>query len=206
MVEMKNRLFYKTVKDEFSNEIEKIKGSRFIAYIYHVESKKDIEDKILLLKKKYYDARHHCYAYSIGRDEGKVTKYNDDGEPSQTAGAPIFSVLNSYDITDVLIVVIRYFGGVKLGKGGLIRAYTNATKELLEISKISEIDINKTINVQFSYDFTQQIFYFVSLYSAKIIKQDYNNDIVFEISLNSAFVEHFKNDLIEKSNGKIIFV
>ena len=202
---MNNKLFYKTIKKEYSNEIEKIKGSRFIAYIFHVESKIDVEREILQLKKKYYDARHHCYAYSIGINEKQITKYNDDGEPSQTAGAPIFSVLKSYDITDVLIVIIRYFGGVKLGKGGLIRAYTNATKELLEISKISEIDINSIISVGFSYDFTKQIFYLVSLYSAKIIKQDYNNDIVFEISLNSAFIEDFKNDLIEKSNGKVSF-
>ena len=203
---MKNKRYYKTVKKEYFNEIEKIKGSRFIAHIFYVKTKKEIDEKLLYIKKKYYDARHHCYAYSLGLDEKRVTKYNDDGEPSQTAGAPIFSVLKSYDITDILVVVIRYFGGVKLGKGGLIRAYSLATKELLEIVEIDEIDINTTLSVKFSYNFTQQIFYLVSQYEAKVIKQDYSDNIIFEISVNLAFINNLKDDLIEKSNGQIIFL
>ena len=117
--------------------IYKEKSSKFLAFAYPVENEAEIKEKIAFLKKKYHDARHHCYAYILGRDKATY-RINDDGEPSNTAGRQIYGQLLSKDITNVLVVVVRYFGGVKLGTGGLRVAYKLATKEVLEKSIIIE--------------------------------------------------------------------
>jgi uncharacterized YigZ family protein len=120
--------------------IYKEKRSKFLAFAYPVENEAEIKEKIAFLKKKYHDARHHCYAYILGADKS-VYRMNDDGEPSGTAGRPIHGQLLSKDITNVLVVVVRYFGGVKLGTGGLRAAYKLAAKEVLEKLQIIEKNV-----------------------------------------------------------------
>ena len=117
--------------------IFKEKRSKFLAFVYPVENEAEIKEKIAFLKKKYHDARHHCYAYILGADRN-VYRMNDDGEPSGTAGRPIHGQLLSKGVTNVLVVVVRYFGGIKLGTGGLRIAYKLATKEVLENATIVE--------------------------------------------------------------------
>jgi uncharacterized YigZ family protein len=117
--------------------IFKEKRSKFYAFAFPVENEAEIKEKIAFLKKKYHDARHHCYAYILGADKATF-RMNDDGEPSGTAGRPIHGQLLSREITNVLVVVVRYFGGVRLGTGGLRVAYKTAAKEVLENALIVE--------------------------------------------------------------------
>jgi uncharacterized YigZ family protein len=127
---------YKTISAP-TEAIYKEKRSKFFAFAFPVENEAEIKEKITFLKKKYHDARHHCYAYIMGAD--KLTyRVNDGGEPSGTAGRPIHGQLLSKEVTNVLIVVVRYFGGVKLGTGGLRVAYKLAAKEVLEKAQIIE--------------------------------------------------------------------
>jgi uncharacterized YigZ family protein len=121
--------------------IFKEKRSKFLSFAFPVENEAEIKEKIAFLKKKYHDARHHCYAYILGTDKSSY-RVNDDGEPSGTAGRPIHGQLLSKEVTNVLIVVVRYFGGVKLGTGGLRVAYKMAAKEVME----NAIIITKTVS------------------------------------------------------------
>ena len=118
-----------------SGEIEE-KKSRFICHIFKIKSEEEAEEYITAVKKKYWDARHNCYAYVTG-DKGQIQRFSDDGEPQGTAGKPMLDILNSYGLTDCLLVVTRYFGGVLLGTGGLIRAYQAAAKEGIKNSDIA---------------------------------------------------------------------
>jgi len=127
---------YKTITTP-AEAIFKEKRSKFLAFAYPVENEAEIKEKIAFLKKKYHDAKHHCYAYILGADRS-LYRMNDDGEPSGTAGRPIYGQLLSKEVTNVLIVVVRYFGGVKLGTGGLRIAYKLAAKEVLENAMIIE--------------------------------------------------------------------
>jgi len=132
-----------TIKTIFSpvEVIYKEKRSKFMAFAYPVENEAEIKEKIAFLKKKYHDARHHCYAYILGADKA-IFRMNDDGEPSGTAGRPIHGQMLSKEVTNVLIVVVRYFGGVKLGTGGLRVAYKLAAKEVLENAIIIEKNVS----------------------------------------------------------------
>ena len=124
-------LYMFTIKDNVVNEII-INKSKFITYVYKVNNIDEINEILNNLKVKYKDATHYCYAYSIGN----IKRFNDDGEPSHTAGMPILNVIESKNLNNILIVVIRYFGGVKLGAGGLVRAYTNSASEAINKTNI----------------------------------------------------------------------
>ncbi len=130
---------YRTLQEE-SRGLYKEKGSRFISIAVPVESAGDVKSQLESLRKQYHDARHHCYAYRLGEPPYEF-RYNDDGEPSGTAGKPIFGQIQSFDLTNILIVVVRYFGGVKLGTGGLIQAYRSAAKEAIENGRIVTKDM-----------------------------------------------------------------
>ena len=140
---------YKTIAAK-SEGIYKEKGSKFIALAYPVATEDEIKEIIAGLKKEYYDARHHCYAYILGPDKSAY-RQNDDGEPSGTAGRPIYGQLLSKDVTNVLLVVIRYFGGIKLGVSGLINAYKTAAKDALDNNTIIEKTIDEKYRVTFDY-------------------------------------------------------
>ncbi len=129
----------------------KEKGSKFIARGFAVENEDEVKDILTSLREEYYDARHVCYAYRLG-ETGEVFRINDDGEPSGTAGKPIYGQLLSYELKDVLLVVVRYFGGTKLGVSGLIQAYKQASREAIESGVIIEKMIKKQIRIRFSYE------------------------------------------------------
>ena len=119
---------FKTISNNTTAEIIE-KKSKFIANIFYVESVEEAENKIKEVKKKYFDARHNCYAYSIFSENGIINRCSDDGEPSGTAGAPMLNIINSKELTNILVIVTRYFGGILLGTGGLVRAYTSSMQE-----------------------------------------------------------------------------
>ncbi len=140
---------YKTIEAP-SEGIYKEKGSRFISLAYPVVTEDEIREIVSRLKEKYYDARHHCYAWRLGAAKTHF-RANDDGEPSSTAGKPILGQIQSNDLTNILIVVIRYFGGIKLGVSGLINAYREAAADAIANAEIIEKTVDEQIRIQFSY-------------------------------------------------------
>ena len=141
---------YKTIREP-SQGVYKEKGSKFLAFAYPIATEAEVKARLEELRKQYYDARHHCYAYILGADKAAY-RINDDGEPSSTAGKPIYGQLLSHDLTNILIVVVRYFGGIKLGVPGLINAYKTATKDALDNAIIIEKKITEVYNLQFTYE------------------------------------------------------
>lgn len=133
-----------------SKGIYKEKGSKFLGFAFHVASEDDAKKHLDRVKNQYHDARHHCYAYRIG-PEGEVFRMNDDGEPSSTAGKPIFGQIKSHNLTDVLVVVVRYFGGTLLGTSGLIRSYKQAADDALKQAQIIKKTVQAYYQVEFDY-------------------------------------------------------
>ena len=161
---------YRTLQ-EVSQGLYKEKGSRFIAVAVPVKSIEEVKSQLELLRKKYHDARHHCYAYRIGEAPYEF-RYNDDGEPSGTAGKPIFGQIQSYELTNILIVVIRYFGGVKLGTGGLIQAYRAAAKEAVENGKIINRVWKISVEIRFNYAQMNEVMKIIKDEGLGILSQD----------------------------------
>ncbi len=150
----------------------KEKGSKFLAFAYPVTTEEEIKEHIDTLKKKYYDARHHCYAYILGRNKDRF-RANDDGEPSSTAGKPILGQLYSNDVTNVLIVVVRYFGGKKLGASGLIVAYKTAAADALEHAKIIPYVVKQDISVWSSFAEVDLVMRVAKNFDLQVLSQDY---------------------------------
>ena len=140
---------YRTIERP-SEGIYKEKGSKFLALTYPLSQESSIREQLALLRKKYHDARHHCYAWCLDPDRSRY-RVNDDGEPSGSAGKPIYGQILSRDLTQILVVVVRYFGGTKLGVGGLINAYRSAASDALDHSRIIECKVYDTLKLEFAY-------------------------------------------------------
>jgi len=152
--------------------IYKEKGSRFLAFSFPVKSEVEIKEQLDSLRKKYFDARHHCYAYVLGPDKTKFKAY-DDGEPSHSASDPILGQIRSKNLTDVLVIVVRYFGGVKLGVGGLMQAYKAVAEDALNQASVIEIEVTKSIQVKFDYARTPEAMRLVKDFELKILEQSF---------------------------------
>lgn len=175
---------FKTIKEPSKGLITE-KKSKFIAYaipISHVDEVKEITEKY---KKEYYDARHVCWAYMIGA-ERKEFRANDDGEPSGTAGKPILGQINSNELTNVLILVIRYFGGIKLGTSGLISAYKQATVEAIANAEIIEKTVNELIDFSFEYPFMNDVMKIIKDMEPQIIKQNFDMNCSMTLSIRKS--------------------
>jgi len=157
-----------------SQGVYREKGSKFLSFAFPVENELEATEQIDRLKKEYHDARHHCYAYTLGR-EGKITRTSDAGEPKHTAGDPILNRIRSFGLSDVLVVVVRYFGGTKLGKSGLIQAYKKATDDALEKQKPIKKLIYKEMKVDFDYGGLNEIMRLIDQHNLKILDQTYQN-------------------------------
>lgn len=162
---------YFTIKKPTSS-LYKEKGSKFIARAYPVASEEEIKIIQEELRKEYYDARHHCYAWILGMDK-QVWRANDDGEPSHSAGDPILGQIRSFELTNVLVVVIRYFGGTKLGVGGLINAYKTATEKSLSIADKHAIYETKKLAMHFSYDMLSMVERLVTEFEIEVTERDF---------------------------------
>lgn len=165
---------YKTIKSS-SEGIYKEKGSKFIALANHVANTDDVEAKLSEIRKQYHDARHHCYAYVLGYDSD-VYRANDDGEPNHSAGDPILGQIKSFNLTNTLVVVVRYFGGTKLGVSGLINAYKTSTKEALDTADVILKKITKPLTLRFPYQSTNEAMKLVNDLDIKISNQSFDSD------------------------------
>ncbi len=154
--------------------IYKERSSKFLAYAYHVRTEEQIREHLDSLHKQYYDATHHCYAWRLG-PHGEQFRANDDGEPSGTAGKPILGQLLSHGLTDILIVVVRYFGGTKLGVSGLIQAYKESAQAVIEECNIVEKTVDVRIRVEFSYITMNDIMRIIKDESPRIESQKFDN-------------------------------
>ena len=173
---------YKTILQASKEGLFKDRGSKFYGYAFPVTNEEEIKEKIELLKKQHYNARHWCYAWQLGK---KYDHYraNDDGEPSNSAGMPIYGQLQSFNVTNVLVIVVRYFGGTKLGVGGLIKAYKNGAKLALENSIIIHKTIDEVFLIKFEYPEMNTIMRIIKDENISIINQKMELDCQFIISI-----------------------
>jgi uncharacterized YigZ family protein len=173
---------YKTIKNIPEPVLFKDKNSKFYGYAYPVKTEEDIKEYLVQLKKEHHAARHWCYAYQIGT-ETIAYRANDDGEPNNSAGMPIYGQIQSFEVTNILIVVVRYFGGVKLGVGGLINAYKTAAQMILESSKIIKKTINKEFLISFDYKNMNKVMRIIKEKQLNIINQKLELDCQITISV-----------------------
>ena len=150
---------FKTIKENTSSEIIE-KKSKFIANLYHVETEQEAEEIIQKIRKQYYDAKHHCYAYTIMTENGVINKMSDDGEPSGTAGSPMLAILQKQELVNVLVIVTRYFGGILLGTGGLVRAYSQATLQAMQKAKFVEEQKGYELEIVVDYPEFEKLQYY----------------------------------------------
>ena len=178
------------------------KGSKFIAYTFPVYSEEEVKECLEEVKKEHFKARHYCYAYRIGLD-GKRFRANDDGEPSGTAGRPILGQIDSFGLANVLSVVVRYFGGTKLGTGGLQRAYGGSVRQALTllVTKTKIPMVHKTLACH--YNHINDVHYLLEKLGGKVIKEDYQTEILLEITLPDSELDNFKEKIETLSAGEL---
>lgn len=191
---------YKAVYEGKTGEIVE-KKSRFIATVFSVESEDEALEIVAKMKKKYWDARHNCYAYVIG-DNNQVQRFSDDGEPSQTAGKPILDVLLAEQIHNVLVVVTRYFGGTLLGTGGLVRAYSKATKMGLDNSILVDKVYGTRLRIRLDYSGTQKVKHILSQLNVYTIDTIYTDVVEEIVVVENEKLETLKEQIKEVTNGK----
>lgn len=194
---LENDIFY-TIKRP-AEGIFKDKGSKFLAFAFPIESEQDFKDHLARLKKQYFDARHHCYAFAIGLNRD-INRSGDDGEPSGTAGKPIYNQLLSSNLTNIAVIVVRYFGGTLLGTSGLIQAYKGAAADAITNAEVIEKHVQAKLNLSFEYELLNQVLKIVKGEGADILNQHYDNTCMLETSIRASKLELLSNKL-EKIPG-----
>jgi uncharacterized YigZ family protein len=189
---MSNFSFH-TIKDS-SEGYYKESGSKFLAFAYPVDSETEIKAKIENLRKKYFDATHHCFAWILGPDKARFRAV-DDGEPNHSAGDPILGQIRSKNLTNVLVVVVRYYGGVKLGVGGLIQAYKLAAEEALSNSQIIEREVTEKFLIRYPYDETPEVMKLIKDFAVKILSQEYAEDCLLKAQVKLKEKDEFTNKI-----------
>lgn len=192
---------YKIVTKDGTGEIVE-KKSRFIAHVFGVKSVAEAEDKIAEISKKYWDARHNCYGYVIGKNS-ENTRCSDNGEPSGTAGKPILEVITGAGLTDTLIVVTRYFGGVLLGTGGLVRAYTQAAQAGIAASEVGEMVYSQLLTLEVDYNMVNNVQYYLGQNDIKINEPRYAENVQYDICVKVEDTDKIKDGLTQKCEGRI---
>ena len=192
-----------TILANSSSELD-VKKSKFIANIIKITDEQDAKEKLNQIRKEYSDARHNCYAYIVYDNETKtkIEKSSDDREPSGTAGIPILTLLQKNNLVNVLIVVTRYFGGILLGTGGLVRAYTDSSKQALESAKIIELQYGEILEYCIEYDEFEYFKYICEKNNIEIVKTEYSNNIKAIIKLkeeDKSLYSTYKCRIIEKN-------
>lgn len=198
---------YKTIEKPSDEVLFKEKNSKFFGYAFPVQSENDVKEILDQLKKQHYTARHWCYAYQIGT-KTKSYRANDDGEPNNSAGMPIYGQIQSFDVTNVLVVVVRYFGGVKLGVGGLITAYKTGAQMALEAAEIVEKTINTHFLIRYDYKNMNKVMRVIKEKNLNVVNQVLELDCLIEISCRltqkeeifNAFHQIFEVSIIEKED------
>ena len=180
------------------------KKSRFIANLFYVETPQEAEDKIKQVKKKYYDAKHNCFAYITLNENEIQKKCSDDGEPSGTAGAPMLEILEKQSIYNVVVIVTRYFGGILLGTGGLVRAYSDSLKEAIKKSTLVEQEPGYEAEIKLTYADFEKFKYYCNKNNINIINSEYSDFIICKIEVNDAEKNRLEIEFREQNNFKIM--
>ena len=192
----------KTIKESIKSEIVE-KKSKFIANIYFAQTMEEAENIIKETKKKYYDARHNCSSYRVLEKGNIIEKYSDDGEPAGTAGAPMLNILQKKDLVNVVVIVTRYFGGILLGTGGLVRAYSEVTQKAIEEANLIDITMGKEYEVKVDYSNLEKIKYYAKTNNISITKIEYLNEIICSLQIQNEDIEKFLRD-VEQQKINII--
>ncbi len=193
---------YKSIASDSFAEFKE-KSSRFLAFAYFVQSEHDIKEKLEILKKEHFKATHHCFAYRLGLDNHNF-RANDDGEPSGTAGKPILGQIDSFGLTNILIVVVRYYGGIKLGSSGLIAAYRAVAKEALEKSIIIEKTIESIFEVRFDYKYMNDVMKFIKSQDIRILESNFDSSQAYlKVSLRNGLKNIFLNQFEKWEDSKV---
>lgn len=202
-------LFYMPVTSFFTIERAsagsyKEKGSKFLAFAYPVQNEEDIKQCLLALRKEYFDARHHCYAWLLGADKDKF-RTHDDGEPNHSAGDPILGQIRSKKLTNVVVIVVRYFGGTKLGVGGLIAAYKTAAEDALLNAIIIEKQLKKSIEFTFQYEATTEVMRLVKEFELSVVEQKFKENCLLRCEINTKDFSSFlgRAELLHQLNTSI---
>ena len=185
---------YKTITNKIGEGTYSEKRSKFLAFSYHVETLDEVKDIVASYRKKYYDARHVCYAYMLGAERTEF-RANDDGEPSSTAGKPFLGPINSNDLTDILIIVVRYYGGVNLGTGGLIVAYKAAAALAIEDSVQETRQVEELVKYDFPYVMMNDVMRVVKEMQPRIVSQEYDNTCSITLSIRKSEAETLRGRL-----------
>tara|TARA_R110002049_G_scaffold29412_2_gene99887 strand:+ start:273 stop:908 length:636 start_codon:yes stop_codon:yes gene_type:complete len=184
---------YFTISDP-TEGLYKDKGSKFLAYAFPVANEDDIKERLEELRKKHYDARHHCYAWILGMDAENF-RANDDGEPNHSAGDPILNQIRSFELSDVLVVVVRYFGGTKLGVSGLIQAYKEATREALQIAEKREVVLKTKLSFHFEYEAMNEVMRIVKDLDLEVLEQDFRQSCKLYCLIRNALIPQLESRL-----------
>ncbi len=177
------------------------KRSKFLAFAHHVETLDDIKELLASYRKKYYDARHVCYAYMLGAERAEF-RMNDDGEPSSTAGKPILGQINSKELTDILIVVVRYYGGVNLGTSGLIVAYREAAADAIAHAEIVTRQVEEVVEYDFAYVMMNDVMRIVKEMQPRILEQNFDNTCQIKLSIRKSEADNLRSKLKKLSFGE----
>lgn len=183
-------MFQTIEKDTIAEKTEK--KSKFIAHAFSIESVEEAEKRLEEVRKKYHDARHNCYAYRVLEKEQTIQKSSDDGEPSGTAGAPMLTILEKNELNNVLVVVTRYFGGILLGTGGLVRAYSEATNSAIRQTEWIQKELGYEIEVKIPYSDLDRIRYFCKQNQISIQKEEYLDNITLQLECDRKQIEFFQ--------------
>ena len=186
---------YRTV-NAIAEGLYKEKGSRFISFIYPVKTEEEIKDILTEIKTKYYDARHHCYAYCLGANRERF-RANDDGEPSSTAGKPILGQIVSNDLSNVLVVVVRYFGGIKLGVSGLIQAYRDAAANAILHAEIVERTVDEEIRIRFTYVVMNDVMKVLKEEEPEVLSRNFEMECEMTLSIRLKDMPRLKERLLK---------
>jgi uncharacterized YigZ family protein len=195
-------LTYKTVKKEFTFKFKE-KGSSFIAFLFPVKTEEDFKKRLQELKTEFPDATHHCYAFRLDK-EGILARSSDDGEPSGTAGKPIMNQLLSANLSYCALVVVRYFGGTKLGTGGLIKAYKESAKIVIDGAEIKEEKEKINYSVKTKFERSGEVLRLLNRYEAEITQKEANESLVFHFSIPLETVKEFKQKMNEIKDTEIL--
>ncbi len=183
-----------TITDSVGEGFYSEKRSKFLAFAHHVTTVEEVKDIIISYRSKYYDARHVCYAYMLGH-ERKEFRANDDGEPSSTAGKPILGQINSKELTDILIVVVRYYGGVNLGTGGLIVAYRSAAADALNHCQVVSRQVEEIITYEYPYVMMNDVMRIVKELAPRIVSQSFDNTCSITLAIRKSSADNLRNRL-----------
>ncbi|HNW59392.1 MAG TPA: YigZ family protein [bacterium] len=197
-----NQDFYLTIAGAAEAAL-KIKGSRFLAFAAPVAERAEAEAFVDELRRRYFDATHHCFAWRLGSGPGEHSRFADDGEPSGTAGKPILQVITGRELTNLIVVVVRYFGGTKLGTGGLVRAYAESAALVLEGAPVEKIWHTQSLAFAVGYDHLNAVMKLIERHAAAIEEADYGEEVSMRLGLRLQEAEPFRTAAVDLTHGTI---